>query len=200
MPVTYLRNESGEFERVGPGSATTDTTLTMAGKPADAGAVGAALANYATQVYVNSQVDTKLSTINDNVDLTKLEKIFSTYYDLQTTVTAGENYTNVSGSATLVGNMLRVRLSADRNSPASGNIANETVVTVSIAHGGKITGGFAVCIGNGTSGHIANMIVSSVSCNATALTFKITLSATGGDTSSVNPFFAMPVLIDISKF
>jgi hypothetical protein len=181
MATTYVRNATtGEFELVGPGNASTDTTLSQAGKPADAGAVGSALTNYATNV--------------------KLANIFSTYYDLDTTVTPGENYSSASGSATLVGNMLRVRLSADRTSPADGNISNETVATFSIAHGGKITGGFAVSIGNGTSGHLANMLVASVACNETALTFKITLTATGGETSSVNPFFAIPVLIDITKF
>lgn len=44
MPVTYLRNDTtGEFEQIGSGGATTDTTLSQVGKPADAGAVGNAL-------------------------------------------------------------------------------------------------------------------------------------------------------------
>lgn len=43
MPVTYVRNASGQFEKVGPGGAVTDTTLSLAGKPADAQAVGDAL-------------------------------------------------------------------------------------------------------------------------------------------------------------
>lgn len=181
MATTYVRNqETGEFELVGPGGATTDTTLSQTGKPADAAAVGSALAGY--------------------ISYTKLSNIMSTYHDLETTVTPGDNYSAASGSATLVGNMLRVKFSADRTTVASGNISNETVASFSIAHGGKITGGFAVSIGNGTSGHLANMIVASVACNETNLTFKVTLTATGGDTSSVNPFFAMPVLIDINKF
>lgn len=190
MAVTYYRNPgTGLFEQVGPGGASTDTTLSLAGRSADAAAVGAALANYATTASVSTKLESSV-----------LSNIFGTYYDLETTVTPGENYSAASGSATLVGNMLRVRLSADRISAANGNISNETVASFSIAHGGKITGGFAVSIGNGTSGHLANMLVSSVTCNATALTFKVTLTATGGETSSVNPFFAMPVLIDITKF
>ena len=307
MPVTYVRNEQGIFEQVGPGAASTDPTLAQVGKPADASAVGAALAGHLTKINNNTEnidsllarshnayeslteigitsfpttmknvadkmptssiviIDTRrvngveanlstetisdwgntdngvaiimkgssehrvsmlithsvtdatgayinygnyaysLNKVNwestkDKVDKTTLSNIFSKYYDLETTVTPGENYSNASGSATLVGNMLRLRFSADRSTPASGNIANETVVTFSIEHGGKITGGFAVSIGNGTSGHLANMVISSVSCNETILTFKVTLTATGGDTSSVNPFFAMPVVIDVSKF
>ena len=44
MSTVYARNlETGEFEQVGPGGATTDTTLSQIGKPADAGAVGSAI-------------------------------------------------------------------------------------------------------------------------------------------------------------
>lgn len=181
MAVTYLRNPTtGLFEQVGPGGATTDTTLSQTGKPADAGAVGVALTNYITY--------------------TKLSNIMGTYYDLTTTVTPGENYSSATGSATLVGNMLRVKLSATRTSVASGNIDNETVATFSVEHGGKIKGGFAVGLNNGTTGHMANMLVASVACDETVLTFKITLTATGGDTPGVNPFFMIPVIIDIDKY
>lgn len=45
MATTYVRNqETGEFELVGPGGATTDPTLSLSGKPADAAAVGSAIA------------------------------------------------------------------------------------------------------------------------------------------------------------
>ena len=44
MSTVYAHNlETGEFEQVGPGGATTDTTLSQIGKPADAGAVGSAI-------------------------------------------------------------------------------------------------------------------------------------------------------------
>lgn len=194
MAVTYVKNSlTGEFEKVGPGGATTDITLSLSGKPADAAAVGSALTNFATKTELSSKSEDKLDKVT-------LANIFGTYHDLPVTVTPGENYTSASGEATLVGNMLRVKFSADRASAANGNISNETVATFSVAHGGMITGGFAVSIGNGTSGHLANMIVSSVACDETKLTFKVTLTATGGDTSSVNPFFAIPVIIDINKF
>lgn len=58
--VVYTRNpETNEFEMVGPGGATTDTTLSQIGKPADAAAVGSALSNYATLADVSSQLDDK---------------------------------------------------------------------------------------------------------------------------------------------
>lgn len=61
MSTVYMRNpQNNEFELVGPGGASTDTTLSQQGAPADAAAVGAALSNYATQAYVNSQVVNKV--------------------------------------------------------------------------------------------------------------------------------------------
>lgn len=68
MPVTYVRNENGEFELVGPGGASTDTTLSQAGKPADAAAVGAALSNYATNASVSAQINSKAVTEDEIVD------------------------------------------------------------------------------------------------------------------------------------
>lgn len=64
MSVTYVRNpETGAFEKVGPGGATTDTTLSQAGKPADAAAVGSALSNYATAASVSSQMNAKVDKV-----------------------------------------------------------------------------------------------------------------------------------------
>lgn len=58
MATTYVRNpQTNEFELVGPGGATTDPTLSFAGKPADAAAVGNALTNYATTVALSEKVD-----------------------------------------------------------------------------------------------------------------------------------------------
>lgn len=50
MPTIYHRNSQGQFELVGPGAASTDTTLSQAGKPADAAAVGNAIAMKANKV------------------------------------------------------------------------------------------------------------------------------------------------------
>lgn len=61
MATTYVRNqETGEFELVGPGGATTDTTLSQVGKPADAAAVSAALISKVdkTKIYYETDLDT----------------------------------------------------------------------------------------------------------------------------------------------
>lgn len=64
MAVTYVRGADGKFIAVGPGGATTDITLSQAGKPADASAVGAALANYVTTANLSSQMNNKVDKID----------------------------------------------------------------------------------------------------------------------------------------
>lgn len=156
------------------------------------------MAQYVTKIRTDEgdkQID-----YNALANLPALESIMSEYHDMTVTVTPGENYSSVTASASLIGNMLRIKINATRKSAANGNFDNESIGSFSIAHGGKITGGFAVTFGNGTSGHMANMITNNVKCDTNALTFGVLLSATAGDTTEFNPFFVMPVLIDLSKF
>lgn len=119
MAVTYVRNENGQFEQVGPGGATTDSTLSLVGKPADAAAVGSALSNYATASYVSSQVNTKVDKVsgkglstNDytNDEKTKLSGIAegANKYTLPTATSSvlggvkiGNNITNSSGTISI---------------------------------------------------------------------------------------------------
>lgn len=322
MATTYVRNESGQFELVGPGGATTDTTLSLVGKPADAAAVGAALAlkvdkvdgmglstndftdrdkdllsilgnrpvfvyrslvdigieTFPTTMHTLAEMmprtsmliidtrrvngsDTEYSTepisdwgndangtaiivkgasaarigmivlhcttgtsiarmhygsyayeadqvnwqnldeqLDDKVSKTELSNIMGQSYSLSTAVTPGDNYSSASGSALLVGNMLRVHFTITRDSAASGDITNEAMATISITHDGKIKDGYAVTFGNGTAGHLANMTMSSITCDDTTLTFVVTLTATAGNVTEFKPYFAMPVVIDVDKF
>lgn len=81
MAVTYLRNsETGQFERIGSGGASTDTTLSQAGKPADAAAVGSALSNYATIASVNTQ----MNAYQENLDelMSRSHNIFSSLTEI----------------------------------------------------------------------------------------------------------------------
>ena len=79
MAVTYVRDpQTNEFIQVGPGGSTTDTTLSLSGKPADAAAVGAALTNYATEAYVSGALNTKVDKVDGKYlstnDYTSAEK------------------------------------------------------------------------------------------------------------------------------
>ena len=75
MSLTYIRNpNTGKFEQVGPGGATTDTTLTLVGKPADAQAVGNALKGYALATH--SHKEEYIECTADEED-TQLVQIYS---------------------------------------------------------------------------------------------------------------------------
>ena len=80
MATTYVRNENGQFELVGPGGATTDITLSLSGKPADAAAVGNALSNYATTAFV----DTKFSSCQESLAdlMSRSHNIFSSLTEI----------------------------------------------------------------------------------------------------------------------
>ena len=91
MSVTYVRNEeTGEFEKVGLGSATTDTTLSLAGKPADAAAVGSALSGYSKTNHSHSEYVNKNAFSNITIGSTTIAAD-STADTL--TVVAGSNIT-----------------------------------------------------------------------------------------------------------
>lgn len=81
MATTYVRNpNTGNFEMVGPGGATTDITLSQAGKPADAAAVGNVLTNYATL----SSVNTQFAECKENLDelMSRSHNIFSSLTEI----------------------------------------------------------------------------------------------------------------------
>lgn len=96
MSVTYVRNSSGTFERVGPGGASTDTTLSQAGKPADASAVGAALANYALSSELSGLLNEKANTdhIHTATEIGALPYIDARgeEYDMDVILASGTHY------------------------------------------------------------------------------------------------------------
>lgn len=75
MAVTYVRNDQGEFELVGSGTATTDTTLSQMGKPADAAAVGSALSNYSKKNHTHSTATSSADGFMSSEDKNKLDNV-----------------------------------------------------------------------------------------------------------------------------
>lgn len=80
MSVTYIRNpDTGEFEQVGPGGATTDTTLSQVGKPADAKAVGNALKGYALLSHSHEEEYVKCAAGEEDDQIVKIYSEMSNY-------------------------------------------------------------------------------------------------------------------------
>lgn len=96
MAVTYLRKADGTFEKIGPGGATTDTTLSQAGKPADAAAVGNALSGYVTTPVLSGLLNEKAEAdhIHTAADVGALPYIDarSADYDMDVIMKSGTHY------------------------------------------------------------------------------------------------------------
>ena len=128
-------------------------------------------------------------------------KALSTQYQLDATVIKGTNYTSVTGYAQLVGNSVRCNILATRASNIeAGNIANETVCTFSIHHGGRIKNFDSTTFVTGASGGGGFFQMEGTSNSGTTITFKVTLAATASAFSGFNAYFVIPVTLDFSKF
>ena len=122
-------------------------------------------------------------------------------YVCDVTVFDGANYSVSAAGATICGNILRCNFTATRDTTSgSGNITNETVCTLSIAHGGKINNMLNVCFGNGSTGHVATFLTSNASYTAETLDFDVVLSATAGATNEFSTYFQVPISINLDKF
>ena len=147
MATTYVRNENGQFELVGPGGATTDTTLSQVGKPADAAAVGSALTGYSLlshghTEYITHSIMRNLGAYNylDNSDFTNLiNQRGSTSYNSagysidRWAISSGSTLTVNNGSITVTGSMIQCVAglnSGDTYTFAYGNNANTFIGNV----------------------------------------------------------------------
>ena len=138
--------------------------------------------------------------IQTTLPIQQIVRAMSTSYNLETTVTKGENYSSASGSAYLVGNNLRININATRKeSASSGNISNETMATFTIDTNGKVKGMYVCSATTSTTG-AALLAVTDNSISNGIITFNVALTATIGSGSEFGAYFSMPVTIDISKY
>lgn len=107
MATTYVRNDQGIFELVGPGGATTDPTLSLSGKPADAAAVGNALSGLITSSELSALLNTKADLDHDHTasDVGALPYIDarSADYDMDAILAGGTHYETYRFNNTTLG-------------------------------------------------------------------------------------------------
>ena len=147
--------------------------------------------NFNVPVYVNG------------LNLSGAAKALTTSYQLETTVTAGENYTTATGTAYLVGNMLRCTMNLVRaTAPEVGNITNETCCTYKIYHNGKIKEVLYDAIVISATGGVAAFSPTGLSYDSTdnSVSFRVTLNATTMAGRDFSSYFSLPVVIDLDKY
>lgn len=133
-------------------------------------------------------------------DLGGLIAAFGQSYSLTTTATPATNYTEATGSATLVGNSLRVIFNATRSSNCSvGDIVNEEVVKLNIKHNGKLTSSYNVAFTSASGGGVCSYITSSTTGTNT-LELIVKLNATTVAGTKFSGAFVIPVLLNLNKF
>lgn len=130
-------------------------------------------------VYVNGRAIPTLGLASSSTTLT-------------TTATAGTNWTINAANAVLLGNNLRIHINATRSTAVSGNITNETIATLKISTGGRISEALNVSFCSGASGPVASMYTTS-SISGNTLTVEIGLGATSGSLTDTSAYFIMPV-------
>ena len=139
----------------------------------------------------------------DGLNLSGAAKALTNSYPLETTVTAGANYTTATGDAYLVGNMLRCTMNLVRaTSPEVGNITNETCCTYKIYHNGKIKEVLYDAIVISATGGVAAFSPTGLSYDSTdnSVSFRVTLNATTMAGRDFSSYFSLPVVIDLDKY
>ena len=124
-------------------------------------------------VFVGENETPVQEIINNN--FTNLEKLFIRDYTLDYTTTNGSNWTLSGSGAYLIGNVIRLNGKMTRSSAPDGNISNETALTFTINHGGKILGVYNMCFANGGTGNFSSWY---------------TTNSTSGETSTINIIFS----------
>lgn len=160
----------------------------------------------ATNIYGNDiNLMTKADfSINDGTAYSILGamKAMTNRYALTCTPTAGANYTSVSATANLIGNQLRLSMSATRNAAANeGDIVNEDIMTINVKHDGKIKSALAVGFGTATTGAPANFTSSDGTVvDSNNMTFTIRLCGVAVSDNAWNAHWVVPVVLNINAF
>lgn len=167
MAVTYVKDPStGKFVQVGPGGSTTDITLSLTGRPADAAAVGNALSNYATAAYVSGQLNTKVDKVDGK--------------DLSTNDYTTTEKTKLAGIATGANKTV---VDAALSNTSTNPVQNKAVYT---ALSGKSDSSHKHAAGDITSGTLA------VARGGTGVTANPSMLTNLGSTSAASVFAASP--------
>lgn len=171
--------------------------------------------NYFTELYcqngairLTSDTDVELYSGSTIYSLLGLARAMSQSYTPTCTVTAGTNWTECTANAHLMGNCLRMAISAKRTSnPLMGNQTNETVMTIKLDAGGKIDTLYRVSFNNDTDGSVASFSAQASKNSDGTFTITIILTATTAYNSAAttgsatyNGYFVMPANLRLSAY
>lgn len=130
----------------------------------------------------------------------KLKNIFD-YEQLEATIEPGDNYSSVTGAVYRAGTTLRLSISATRKSaPTVGDIANETVGTVTFVHNGKLTGLYNNTGTTNTKGGVNSLYTTGSVIEETTGTLAVKLSAVTTTSTSITTYIVLPISLNLDAF
>lgn len=147
--------------------------------------------------------DLEVSGNLDQPTFNALMKALTTAYSssLDVTVTAGDNYSSVTGKCVLVGNQLRCSMEATRSSAYSaGDITNEIVCSFTIDTKNKVKSCYSTSFINSVSGSVASFYTANVNTTDGVITFDVKLCATASSGSMFNTFWSMPATLNLNGY
>ncbi len=193
-------------------ATTTDGTILNAFQPANQNnnlviGYGAYTNNIgATNLYgndVNILTNTGL-TVNDGNDvfsiLGAMRAMFNVY-ELDCTVTAGSGYSNCSATAFLIGNNLRMYMTADRSANANtGDVSNETVMTIRVKHNGKIRNLYGAGFASATTGAPASFYSAAERFDDNNHNITVSLCGVSVADNSWSGYWCLPCTLNLSAY
>lgn len=127
-------------------------------------------------------------------------KALSNVYTLSASVVSvSDNYTVLSVSGYLVGNILLFTINFQRNTPPSVGLINETIAKVKVLHEGKITRGAGSSGINGYGGLIS-VSTSKPTVNDTDSTFWVNLVSATTDSTDFVAVIHMPCVLNLDAY
>ena len=159
----------------------------------------------ATNIYgndINILTNTDL-TVNDGTVYSILGamKALTTVYELDCTVTAGSGYSNCSATAFLIGNSLRMYMTCSRSSNAnSGDITNETVMTIKVKHNGKIKSLYGTGFASATTGAPSTFYSAAETFDDNNHTITVSMCGVSVADNGWSGYWVMPCSLDLSMY
>ena len=151
---------------------------------------------------VNAGGNVKVGTGAGYYSILGAAKAMSNVYDLPVTVSVNTSlYESGSASARLAGNNVRLGISAVRKSAISspGNTDNETVMTITLNHGGKIKDLYRVDFNTGATGGLAGLVASCTTSGNTS-TITVLLVSTTNNLKQFDGYTSLPCILNLDAY
>ena len=158
---------------------------------------------YGNDVNVLTNYDFSINDGENVYSILGAMKAMTTNYTFDCTVTLGDNYTSGSASANIIGNNLRMYMTAKRSSNASvGDITNEVIMKIKVTHGGKKGALYAMGTVNASTGAPVSMYSNAGSAvdDGKAHEFELYLTGVAVADNEWSAYWVVPARLNLAAY